>query len=267
MRTAIEEPPREQSELELVIGRKFAGALRQFHGVELGPIEKGANPPDLVSSMPCGEGVHLELTDAVDVFRAVHDQRRREYRNWIIQNCSTIDRLQGCEVVVVDRGREPGLPPPRSASGKACLLELGLRFDELSEEIQTLAAGKRRTRRWVLGPDRTEILIDCTRRYGPESQIPPRLHWAGGRTYSDGKPPQIIYMAVKRKLELRYPKSTCRFMLLVHSQDSVGDENTDDIASARQLLARDAHPFDEAWFLMPYQNRDLGILVRLFPCQ
>jgi hypothetical protein len=52
---------------------------------------------------------------------------------------------------------------------------------------------------------------------------------------------------------------------LAYSIDTLFREDDPDIVESQRLLGTSRHPFDEAWFLYPYAEVDLGALIYVWP--
>jgi hypothetical protein len=76
----------------------------------------------------------------------------------------------------------------------------------------------------------------------------------------------LLAKAVQHKIEKHYPESS-RSSLWLLAYTNAGDALVDAraIALAKAGLANARHHFDEAWYILPYPDEDMGAIEHLWP--
>ena len=262
VRLRIEHPPRTQDELELRIGEKFLGALSHFKGRTLIDLASGTGRGDLTCRHENSRLVKIQVVEVVDPVQRILTARRRTYTESIIRSgAECLSLFSGCRISVIDSGNALFLPVGTSKNGQACVRQLLEGLDALANEIETLALGKLRHRKWRVGKDNIELGIICERFASVDSNVPGQLHFTGARAFLPGEPSDFVTDAVRKKIRKYYSKPTEEFWLLTYSTDTLRTEDDEDLKRAASLLEQETHPFDVVWYLYPYDNCGLGHLV------
>jgi hypothetical protein len=91
--------------------------------------------------------------------------------------------------------------------------------------------------------------------------------WAGGGpSYRTDTSRGLLTQAVQSKIVKQYAKPAIgKLILLAYSIDTVLQDNDPDVSESRRILESSQHPFDDAWFIYPYADTELGALVRIWP--
>jgi hypothetical protein len=182
------------------------------------------------------------------------------------QHQSVLSTFRGCSVTVVDPGDPPYLPPVATTAGRTCLLELVRGLEVIGSEIASLQVRKTRSRRLRIGSHKRDVHVVCERFVSGEGDAPFSFRWSGGGpAYRTDQPRGMLSGAVENKISKRYTKPPGVFWLLAYSTDTLLMQDDPDVLRARQVLAAGAQVFDGAWFLYPYNNVDLGQLLKIWP--
>jgi hypothetical protein len=263
VKLSVEQLPRTQDELELAIGRKFAGALAHFHARHLADLAKAGEPGDLM----CRENsriVTIQLVEVVDPIAQRLHEIREEYCTALREQSDDVLALfNGCSVSLLDKGHTPFLPRPHGRLGRRHLSALAGKLRELGQEVKGRGPGFRFVYGWGIGPSRVPVHVICE--YPAAAPTPCRLSWKGGRSYVPGEELLFLTKQVRAKVRKRYARPAGPFWLVAYSSDTLLAEEAPDVREARKVLSSTAHPFDEAWYIYPYENKDVGHLVRLWP--
>ncbi len=264
VRPNFEDLPRVQEDIELTIGKKFAGALKHFYGQTLEDLKKVEDSADLMCVGENEAEVRIQVAEVVWQKRRTIDNRRQTYLRKIEADISEVLELfSGYRLSIADAGDEPFLPPLKSKEGQAHLLDLVSKLKELGEGLATLADGKRRIRKWKIGSLQIMLVADCER-IAPQGEYLPLVRWTGAYVYRDDERLSLIADEIKKKIKKGYAKSSAEFWLLVYSVDILPKADDPEVDEARKLLRSMQHPFDQVWFFFPYSNQDLGHLIPLF---
>jgi hypothetical protein len=268
VRRVIEELPGEQEDLELTIGMKFLGALQRFEGVQFYDLCRGSEPADLICKSPDGHSVGLQIVEVINQqLRQLRDMRS-SYRNALLETLGEdLLLFNGCRVSLVDSGEPPYLPRVTSTSGQACLQALVQHVRQVAKEIHTLEVGKIRSRRTkTLNPDR-DISVLVERIISSDEPVGLEFSWSGsGPSYRADVSRRLLSQAVQSKIAKQYAKPVVgKFVLLAYSIDTLLEDDDPDVVESQRILESSQHPFDDAWFIYPYANKELGSLVHIWP--
>ena len=164
VRLAVEHLPRTQDELELSIGRKFAGALARFHNQRLTEMFAGSGRGDLICRNESGARIKIQVVEVVDPVMTRLSERRASYRDKLLNEFADIFSLfSGCRINLCDEGNEPFLPSLRTHKDETYCQELASNLKLLGDDINSLSVGKRRIRKWQIGSKQVLIFTDCKR--------------------------------------------------------------------------------------------------------
>jgi hypothetical protein len=268
VRRVVEEFPREQEDLEFTVGRKFLGALQHFEGVQFRDLCSGSEPADLMCRSPDGQDVGLQIVEVINQELRQLQDMRSSYRDALVQALGEeLLLFKGCRVSLVDSGDPPYLPQVTSTDGQACLRVLAEHVRKVAKDIQTLKVGKIRSRSTkTLNPERkVGVLVE---RILPAGE-PVRLEFSwtgGGPSYRTDISRGLLSQAVQSKIAKRYAKPAVgKFVLLAYSIDTLLQDEDPDVSESRRILESSQHPFDDAWFIYPYADKELGALVHIWP--
>jgi hypothetical protein len=267
VRPVTEALPRSQRELELAIGHKFLGALRHFHNVRFGNLSYGVEPADLHAVDDRGIQVHIQIVEAVNSCLIQLTEMRKTYLSALRDDSEQIfDQFSGCSVKIVDTGDPPYLPNINTRIGQQVYTQIRQKIVEIGESIGDLPVGRLTHRQMqVIEPFRSLSLL-ITRYEEPSTVERFVLDWSGaGPSYQIDLPRDILPAAVRSKLKKHNTPTEGRFILLVYSIDTLFTEDDPDIGESHRLLSTKPHPFDEAWYLYPYAEHELGHLIQLLP--
>lgn len=260
----VERLPRTQRELELAIGSKFLGAPAHFRSERYADLRPGSEPADLVCKRKDGSEVAIQVVEVVDQNVRLLQTMRSSYVAAIeAKHHAVLATFSGCSVTLVDSGAPPYLPPVKTAPGRASLLQLASGLTVIASDISSLQLRQIRSRRLSIGPDRTDVHVLCERFAAGGDDVPFSFQWSGG--YRVDQPRRILSGAVEQKLRKRYAKPAAAFWLLAYSTDTLLMDDDPDVPTTRHVLASGGHVFDAAWFLYPYNDVDLGHLLRVWP--
>lgn len=264
-RLEVERLPRTQRELELSIGGKFLGALGHFRCERYADLRPGSEPADLVCKRKDGSDVAIQVVEIVDHnIRLVQTMRRSYAAAMEAEYQPVLAAFRGCSVTLVDPGAPPYLPLVRTAGGRASLQQLVSGLTVIGADIGSLGLRKIRTTRLSIGPDGTDIHVLCERFAVAGTDIPFSFRWSGG-AYRIDEPRALLSGAVEQKIRKGYARPSSAFWLLAYSTDTLLMEDDPDVLRAEQVLAAGGHVFDAVWFLYPYNDLELGHLVRVWP--
>ena len=268
VRRVVEDLPREQEALEFTVGRKFLGALQHFEGVQFHDLGRGSDTADLVCKSPDGHTVGLQIVEVINQQLRQLQHMRVSYRDALVHTLGEeLLLFNGCRVSLVDVGDPPYLPSLASTDGQACLRVLTEHVRKVARDVHTLEVGKIRSRSTkTLNPERKiSVLVE---RILPAGE-PVRLEFSwtgGGPTYRTDISRGLLTQAVQSKIAKRYAKPTVgKFVLLAYSIDTLLQDDDPDVSESRRLLESSQHPFDDAWFIYPYADEELGALVHIWP--
>jgi hypothetical protein len=264
----VEQLPREQENLELVLGRKFLGALNRFEDIKLEGLARGAEPGDLTCHCPDGTPIQIQVVEVIDQRLRELRYMRSSYRDALVEALGdTLRSFSGCRVSLVDSGDPPYLPSVKSDEGRECLRLLGEHIRKVGAEIHSLEPGKiRNLSTKTVRPERSVgILVERFVQAG--NDVPFQFLWTGGGpSYQTDLPRGLLPAAVRSKIDKRYAKpASAKFWLLAYSVDTLLSEDDPDIAEAHRILESSHRPFDDAWFLYPYAGKDVGTVVHIWP--
>lgn len=268
VRRSVEHPPRTQDELEVCIGRKFAGAMEHFHKVLLTDIDTDSDEPgDISFRDEDGTIGRIQVVEVVDPVLTVLKERRIEYQETIVSEYAEIlESFRGCRLEFIDTGNEPYVPSVGRREGRECVRALATKLDALGSDIGSLAVGKLRARTWHIGRKKVRVSVVCERFADPAHDIPCGLSWGGGRSVDPGEHRLFLSATIRKKVEKCYRKpKDGPFWLLAYSSDVLCHQEDEDVVAATKLLTEAYHPFDSVWYFYPYDNRQLGHVVRLWP--
>jgi hypothetical protein len=268
VRRVVEELSREQGELEFTVGRKFLGALQHFEGVQFDDLYRGSEPADLLCKSPNGHTIGLQIVEVINQQLRQLQVMRSSYRDELVETLGEeLLLFNGCGVSLVDSGDPPYLPRVTSMAGQACLQVLAEHVRQVAKEIQTLEVGKIRSRRTkTLNPER-EVSVLIERILAPGEPIRLEFSWTGaGPSYRTDVSRGLLSQAIQSKVAKRYAKPAVgKFFLLAHSIDTLLQDDDPDVRESRRILESSQHPFDDAWFIYPYVDKELGALVHIWP--
>jgi len=268
VRRVVEEFPRVQEDIEFVVGNKFIGALLHFKNIYYENLRKGEEPADLICTTRDGDVVNIQVVEVVDRQLRELQRMRLSYRKALLKNLGEeILAFNGCRVSLVDVGDPPYLPSPDSKVGQDCLEILINHIRNVASDIQSLEVGKIRSRSTKTADPVRKIGMIVERRMPPSDPARLEFHWeGGGPSYRSDIPRRLLIEAVQSKVNKRYIKpSNGNFILLAYSIDSLISEKDPDVLESRRILGADDHPFNEAWFIFPYAERELGAIFRIWP--
>lgn len=257
-----EDMPRVQKDLELVIAKKFAGSISRFFGVNLIKIEPCENEADFTAHLG-KELIRVQVEEVVDVKGKIIEDRRKIYlKNLLNLRHDAFKGLQGMKVNFVDSGDSP-LPDPKKKEGKMCLEEIVTSFDKHINELHTLGFRKIRSRK--VNPKSTSVFVSVMFERLSEAQqsLEVIVGWGGGRAFINGDKVSIVEF-VRKKVK-QYPKQKGEFWLLIYSHDIILTPEDQQINDLATLLKSEDHPFTQVWFIYPYDNQDLGSLIKIYP--
>jgi len=266
VRYNIEALPRTQKELELVIGRKFVRAMAHFHQVNLDEVEPVEGEGDLVTRRDDGTTITIQMAEAVDqITRRIRDQRETYVAVLLSEYPEVVDLFSGCRVTIVDNGSEPLMPRVGSKQGLRDMRDLVAKLRGIGESLQTLQVGKIRVRKLLLDPSKIELRVMCERIVEIGDGLPSQITWTGGYITQESHRRTLIANVVEDKIRRGYTKPEGEYWLVVYSSDIIPRATDAEIVEATSRLKGMVHPFDQAWFIFPYPNWDLGHIVRLWP--
>jgi hypothetical protein len=175
--------------------------------------------------------------------------------------------FNGCRVSLVDSGDPPYLPQVTSTDGQACLRVLAEHVREVAKDVQTLEAGKIRSRRTKTPNPEREISVLVERILPAGEPVRLEFSWTGGGPpYRTDASRGLLTQAVQSKIVKRYAKPAVgKFVLLAYSIDTLLQEDDPDVSESRRILESSQHPFDDVWFIYPYADMELGALVHIRP--
>jgi hypothetical protein len=268
VRRVVEELPREQEALEFTVGRKFLGALQRFEGVQLHDLCRGSEPADLVCKSLDGHTIGLQIVEVINQQLRQLRHMRSSYREALVQILGKeLLLFNGCRVSLVDSGEPPYLPPLTSTGGQACLRVVKEHVRKVAKDIHTLEVGKIRSRSTkTLNPEhKVSVLVERILPAGEPVRL--ELSWAGGGpSYRVDISRGLLTQAVQSKIAKRYAKPAVgKFVLLAYSIDTLLKGDDPDVSESRCILSSSQHPFDDAWFIYPYADKELGALVHIWP--
>lgn len=264
----VEHLPRTQDDLELSIGKKFAGSLAKEKKHRLANIVQGSGRGDLVCRNELGAQIKIQVVEVVDPVMTILSERRSSYRNRLLNKYADLFSLfGGCRINLINEGNEPFLPSIRTRDGKIYCEELASKLETLGRDINSLVVGKRRIRKWQIGLMKVVVIVDCLRFASEDSSEFYQLNWKGGRSVKPGEEITFLTNAISKKINKQYSKPKELFWLLAYSCDSLLHDDSRDMITARTLLNCKNHPFDAVWYLYPYSNKDIGHLVQVWPRQ
>jgi hypothetical protein len=263
---AVEHPPRTQNELELTFGIKFGRALTHFKGRKLLKIESGAGRGDLICYDEHGSKIKIQMVEVIDHKLRLLNEIRTTYAKHLHSKYSTVMELfSGCTVTLVDSGDPPYLPSIKTADGRKCAEEIATWLKDLGQEVDTLECKKIRVRRTNIGPDKREVSVSIKRFIPGEKNVPYSFQWSGGGPSSlVNEPRNLLPEAVRKKIDKHYSKPKEPFWLLAYSTDTLLSDDDPDVCEAAKLLGGAKHPFDEVWYIFPYNNVELGHIVQVW---
>jgi hypothetical protein len=138
---------------------------------------------------------------------------------------------------------------------------------KIAKDIHTLEVGKMRSRSTkTLNPERkVSVLVERILPAGEPVRL--EFRWTGsGPVYQTDISRGLLTQAVQSKIAKRYAKPAVgKFVLLAYSIDTLLQGNDPDVSESRRILESSQHPFDDAWFIYPYANRELGALIHIWP--
>lgn len=268
VRRVVEEFPREQESLEFTIGKKFLGALQRFNGIQLHGLYRGAEPADLVCKTTDGHIVGLQIVEVIDQQLRQLRQMRLSYREALIQTLGKeLLLFNGCRVLIGDSGVPPYLPKVNSTSGAAWLKFLTAHILAIANDIHTLEVGKIRSRSAETLNPKCKVSFIIHRILPADEPVRLEFSWnGGGPPYQTDISRGLLTQAVQSKIAKRYAKPAVgKFVLLAYSTDTLLMEDDPDVSESRSILESSEHPFDDAWFIYPYADKELGALVHIWP--
>ena len=262
----MEHLPRITKELELSIGDKFIGAMAHFHKQVLINLAPSEEQDDFTCQREDGTLIRVQVVEVVDQLMRRLEEARKSYSEKLVSDFPDFAQLfSGCRLTITDAGCEPTLPSIRSKEGILCLNELAFHIKNLGEGLGNLSMGKRRVRKYSIGPSGATIFLVCERFAPNEGDLSLQLHWSGGRAITGDERLPIIADVVAKKIRLHYSKPREEFWLLVYSRDVFATAEAPELLKAMNLLKQTKHPFDQVWYFFPYSNKKLGHLVQIWP--
>lgn len=257
-----EELPREQKQIELVIGEKFVGSLAHFRDIQLSQLQKSLDEPgDLICQDANGKQIKIQMAEAIDVTGEKLRKQRQSYLEELRRrHPGLLTALKGFRLTLTADENEPQLPNINSDKGQKAIDELASFLGGLAGSLATLKPGKRRVKKSQISG--IEFFADCE--HGTSVDLPVQLHWGGGRHFNPEEPRLPLVNVVLQKIE-KYGKPKGPFWLVIYSSDFPLRPEDEEMVQARTILAKRSHPFDMVWFLFPYNNRAVGHLVQLWP--
>jgi hypothetical protein len=217
---------------------------------------------------PDGHTVGLQVAEVINQQLRQLQHMRSSYRGALVQTLGEeLLLFNGCRVSLVDSGDPPYLPQVTATDGQACLRALAEHVREVAKDVQTLEVGKIRSRRTkTLSPEReVSVLVERILPAGEPVRL--EFSWTGSSpSYRTDTSRGLLSQVVQSKIAKRYAKpSVGQFVLLAYSIDTLLQGDDTDVSESRRILESSQHPFDDAWFIYPYADRELGALVHIWP--
>lgn len=268
VRKVEEELPRKQESLELTIGKKFLGALKQFMGIEYTYLRSGSEPADIMCQDLNGQIVEIQIVEVVDKQLIRLQQMRSSYKEELIKVLGNeILLFNGCRVTLFFLGEPQYLPQVKSKEGQACISIIADFVRNVAKKAITIDVGKIFFRDTKNLPADGEVSVLVQRILPVGEPVHFEFNWNGaGPSYRVGVSRNLLTQAVESKVEKHYSKpSNGKFILLAYSIDTRPIEKQDpDVVKSRQLLSTSKHPFDAAWYIYPYAHRNTGSIIHIW---
>lgn len=266
---AAEHLPRTQDELELAIGKKFIGALAHFYGPKLSDLKSGSGRGDLVCNDEQGSVTKIQVVEVIDHKLRRLSEMRQTYAEYIRREYpAVLNKYRGCAVTLVDNGEPPYLPKIKTKDGKQSADHLAAWLADIGDKIYTLECKKNRIHSSTVGPSERGVTAFIQRFAAAGEDGRFSFRWSGGGpSYRSDEPRNVLPAAIKGKIEKHYSKPNEQFWLLCYSTDTLLREDDPDIRESFTLLDNGNHPFDEVWYIYPYNGVDLGHIVHVWPRQ
>lgn len=260
--------PRDKTDLELAIGRKFIGALHDSGIAELSDlksVKSEADLADLLCRDADGNRIGLQITELVDSHRARLDAVRKSYVEKLNERHATkLGAFSGCRVALHD-DRSKDLPKPDSQAGRTVVGALANHLLMTASRAERLPVGRAFARRFVI--DEISVSCSCERFYERTTEANYSLEWAPLTSYRKCEHDELLLKPIRGKLNKHYAEPHYEFWLIVYSiKFFLSSFDTAAIARAAGLLDSNTHPFDEVWFLTPvyHRDRDLGDIKQIW---
>jgi hypothetical protein len=254
--------PVDKEPLEGAIAQRFAVAL-SAEGEPCQWLGRGIEPGDALLRGNSGRQIHLQLVEAVDLHRIRITSLRRAYGAAIWNHePKLVCLLRGVSVSFDDFGSARDLPKLDSVPGRAIVADLSRQLMTLDELVRLLPenanGGAKGFKTWLSSPFRIEIRLV---RHAPiDTSVPPRWIWTGSHPVRDGDELSRFFSAMEPKLA-KYSRIADPFWLVAYTIDCGLDPA--ECARIRQLVGRQAHPFDRVFLFFPYS--EMGTIVKVFP--
>ena len=268
VRKVIEALPEDKEELEEAVVTKFAGALTHFEGRHIQNITKADPWPDFEGTEGTGT-VGIEIVELVNKRHNILRSIQQAYEVAILNTLGDrVEMFSGLDITLDDNYQTPPYPNVNSVECRTIVETFVSNLLVSAPELERYAFRKVFIRRWQDDAESPKIGIHGHRIAGKEAGLPAHIRFFGSFPESADRVVYLLAEAVAHKVAKSYTKYTKGSLtLLVYEVGSISVEpgESQAILKAREILEANEHNFDEAWYIFPYADRDLGAINKIWP--
>lgn len=268
VRKVIETLPEDKDQLEEAVVKKFAGALAHFEGRHIQDITKSDPWPDFEGTKETGT-VGVEIVELVNQRHNILRSTQQSYEVAILDALGDrVVMFNGLNITIDDNYQTPPYPKVTSVEGRAIVESFVSNLLASVPELERYAVRKVFIRRWQDDAGSPKIGIHGYRIAGKEAGVPARIRFFGSFPESTDRVVCLLAEAVAHKVAKSYARYAKGILtLLVYEVGSISVEpgESQAILKAREILEANEHNFDEAWYIFPYADRDLGAINKIWP--
>jgi len=247
---------------------KFAGALSHFEGRQIQDIKKSDPWPDFEGTEKNGN-VGIEIVELVNQRHNILRSTQQSYENAILDELGDrVEMFNGLDITLDDNYQTPPYPKVTSVEGRAIVESFVSNLLASVPELECYAVRKVFIHRWQDDAGGPKIGIYGYRIAGKEVGLPARIRFFGSFPESTDRVMWLLAESVAHKIAksyTRYAKGSLTLLVYEVGSISVEPGESQAILKAREILEANEHNFDEAWYIFPYADRDLGAINKIWP--
>ena len=267
VRKVIETLPEYKDQLEEAVVKKFAGALSHFEGRQIQDITKSDPWPDFEGTEK-GSNVGIEIGELVNQRHNILRSAQQSYEVAIIDELGDrIKMFDGLDITLADNCQTPRYPKVGSVKGRAIIESFVSNLLASVSELEAYTVQQVFRRRWQDDAESPKTGIYGHRFADKKAGLPARIRFFGCFPEYEDRVVWFLAEAVAGKIAKSYtPYAKGSLILLIYEVGSISVEpgESQAILIARELLGTKEHNFDEAWYIFPYADHDMGAINKIW---
>lgn len=263
--TVLDPLPEIADDLELVIVKKFIGALKHFEDRTILDPVRGNPWPDFEAE----EDRHRIGIEVVEVLNPDHARKRalqEQYRDRILSLIEPfIGELTGLSILFDDGHQDHPYPALSNAEGSRLAQSIAENLYALVPKLGEIRVGQSFHFKWQDEPGKPRIGTAGQRFAPKESGFPVRFRFSGTFPSAAGVHHSLLAETIMGKVRKTYQTyRSGQLILLAYGHDPCIVDSPS-IELAKRALSVSRHPFNEVWSFFPYAAKDLGAVAHVWP--